>query len=468
MTTQHKVGHFSSGELSYDAMGTAMPPNRRAWPVEVAMLERLLKAVGIRSLRLVLWDGQQVNAPAPASDGVLKGSSGTPQAGAVPLATFHIPDRNVLYSLIANPAVTFGDGYAAGLVQIDGDLVRWLENGYRGIAAAPPGWLRKWITACINRPRRNTLSGSHDNIHSHYDIGNDFYRLWLDEQLLYTCAYFPEQDISLEASQIAKMDHVCRKLRLRPGQTVVETGCGWGALSLHMARHYGVKVKAFNISHQQILYAQQRAEQEGLADRVEFIEDDYRHAAGTYDAFVSVGMLEHVGIDNYAALGAVIDRCLKPTGTALIHTIGRNKPRWMDPWIEKRIFPGAYPPTLRQMMDLFEPFNFSVLDVENLRLHYALTVRHWLARFEQHRDEVARMFDDRFVRTWRLYLAGSIAAFTTGTLQLFQVVFNRGTSNEVPWTRGHLYAPESDPLHVEVVPGASLSRERLEGEHAKL
>jgi cyclopropane-fatty-acyl-phospholipid synthase len=287
--------------------------------------------------------------------------------------------------------------------------------------------------------------GSQQNIHHHYDMGNEFYRLWLDAEMLYTCAYFPEPNASLEAAQIAKMDLVCRKLRLRPGQTVVEAGCGWGALARHMARRYGVTVKAYNISNEQIAYSRERAKAEGLEGRVEYVEDDYRAIAGTYDAFVSVGMLEHVGPDHYQELGRVIDRSLTEQGLGLIHTIGQNVAAPMSPWFLKRIFPGSYPPTLREMMALFEPFEFAVLDVENLRLHYAKTCENWLNRFEHNRDRIREMFDERFIRTWRLYLSGCVANFSIGDLQLYQVVFSRPTNNLIPLTRSHLIADTGTP-----------------------
>ncbi|HEY1492598.1 MAG TPA: class I SAM-dependent methyltransferase, partial [Steroidobacteraceae bacterium] len=179
---------------------------------------------------------------------------------------------------------------------------------------------------------------------------------------------------------------------------------------------------------------------EGLADRIEYVEDDYRNITGQYDAFVSVGMLEHVGVKNYTTLGGVVQRCLGGRGRGLIHSIGRNRPAALQPWIEKRIFPGACPPALSEIMNVFEPWDFSVLDVENLRLHYALTLRHWTQLYEAASDKVREMFDARFVRMWRLYLAGSIAAFSTGKLQLFQVLFAPGDSNDIPWNRADIYA----------------------------
>jgi cyclopropane-fatty-acyl-phospholipid synthase len=198
-------------------------------------------------------------------------------------------------------------------------------------------------------------------------------------------------------------------------------------------------VRAFNISHEQIVYARAWATREGLADRVEFVEDDYRNITGRHDVFVSIGMLEHVGAGHYTELGKVVQRCLTPDGRGLIHSIGRDRPWPLNAWIRKRIFPGAYPPTLREMSRIFEPCGLSVLDAENLRLHYATTLRGWLERYEKSVERVEEMFDERFVRAWRLYLAGSIAGFTRGSLQLFQVLFARSGANAIPRSRAHVY-----------------------------
>ncbi|MDA8108602.1 MAG: cyclopropane-fatty-acyl-phospholipid synthase [Betaproteobacteria bacterium] len=394
----------------------------RAASIDARLLRRLLDALGRPPVRVDLWNGES-----------LATRDATP-------ATIRIHTRAALYGLLLNPELHFGDAYADGTVSVEGDLVQLLEDAYRVMPRGSSGLLRR-VSGWLNGERRNTPAGSRRNIHRHYDLGNDFYRLWLDRDMLYTCAYFSTRAATLEEAQTAKLEHVCRKIRLRAGETVYEAGCGWGAFALYAAQRHGAKVRAFNISREQVAFARERAKSLGLEGRVEFIEDDYRSMSGRCDAFVSIGMLEHVGREHYRELGAVIDRCLERDGRGLVHSIGRDRAEALNAWIGKRIFPGAYPPSLREMMDIFEPAGLSVLDVENLRLHYALTLRHWLERFEAARERVRAMYDERFVRTWRLYLAGSIAAFNAGALQLFQVVFNRSGENDVPWTREHLYPP---------------------------
>jgi cyclopropane-fatty-acyl-phospholipid synthase len=374
-------------------------------------LGRIQQAVAPSPLRFVLWDGHAIGPDDR------------------PIATITVKNRTALYKWLWNPDLNFGEGYMSGAVEVRGDLVQMLEAVYRAMGDSQP---RPWW---MPEPS-NTLNASRENVHHHYDIGNKFYQLWLDRQMLYTCAYFPTPDATLEAAQIAKMALVSRKLRLKPGERVVEAGCGWGSLALFMAREHGVYVTAFNISREQIAYAREQARAQGLSDRVEFIEDDYRNVRGACNAFVSVGMLEHVGLPDYSTLGDVMNRVLTDDGRGLLHFIGRNRPAPLNPWIAKRIFPGAYPPTLVEVFErILQPLGFSVLDVENIRLHYAKTLEHWRERFLRASDQVTEMFDETFLRAWDLYLAGSEVAFITGSLQLFQVVFARGGTNAIPWTR---------------------------------
>jgi cyclopropane-fatty-acyl-phospholipid synthase len=352
-------------------------------------------------------------------------------------AIVKICDRTALWQLLLNPGLHFGDLYSAGRIRVNGDLLIVVDEAYRFLAKVET----RWRLLGRSRIQAPTLTDSKRNIHHHYDIGNEFYELWLDrEALQYTCAYFAEPTMTIEQAQQAKMHHVCRKLRLEPGETVVEAGGGWGGFAIFMAKNYGARVRSFNISHQQIVYAREWAKREGVDHLAEFVEDDFRNITGAYDVFVSIGMLEHVGAGNYKELGALMSRTIGKQGRGLVHSIGRDRPAPLNAWISKRIFPGAYPPTLREMMDLFEDTGLSVLDVENIRLHYAETCRAWLTRFEENVDTVRTMFDEAFVRAWRLYLAGSLKAFEHGTLQLFQVLFAPSTATNVPWTRAHVYA----------------------------
>ncbi|WP_303904792.1 SAM-dependent methyltransferase [Thiohalomonas denitrificans] len=396
---------------------------RDALRIERRLLQRLAGSMGDPPLLIRLWDGSEIRlgGRAPVDVGIT------------------IRDRGALWRMLLHPELYFGDDYSTGRIEVNGDLVQFLETLFLSRPPLASDGFMEQLRNRFSRASCNTMAGSRQNIQHHYDLSNDFYSLWLDERMQYTCAYFATPEASLAEAQVAKLDHVCRKLRLKPGETVFEAGCGWGGLARHMARHYDVKVRAFNISREQLRYARARAREEGVEDRVEYVEDDYRNITGTCDAFVSVGMLEHVGVEHYRELGEVVNRCLREDGRGLIHSIGKNRARPMTPWIERRIFPGAYPPTLGQMMEIFEPREFSVLDVENLRLHYARTLDGWLERFEARQDEIERMFDRSFVRAWRFYLASSLASFSTGSLQLFQVLFTRPRNNAIPWTRAHLY-----------------------------
>ena len=413
------IGNSNALGLNTGAVSTC----GRVTELDRWLVKAALKRAGNPEVTIRLWNGETFHTSAKPFPNIIE-----------------ILSRKTLWRLLFNPELQFGDAFSGGSVRVEGDLIRVLETLYRGIQhSVPPGSFSSKLSGLINHVPTNSRERSRAHIHHHYDLGNDFYQLWLDPKMLYTCAYYPHPQATLEEAQTAKLDHVCRKLQLKSGQCVVDAGCGWGALAIHMAKHYGVTVQAYNISHQQILFAKEKASEVGVADKVNFIEDDYRNITGNFDAFVSVGMLEHVGIEHYHELGRVASNVLRKGGRGLIHSIGRNAPAANNPWIERRIFPGSYPPSLSEMARIFEPHAFSVLDVENLRMHYAKTCEAWLQRYESVVDTVREMYDEAFVRAWRLYLAGSVAAFTTGSLQLFQVVFAQCKDNSIPLTREHLY-----------------------------
>ena len=392
-----------------------------------AMIRWIMKCVGNPRILIRLWNGDEFAVTEERS-----------------VACLEFRERRAILELLRSPSVGFGECYSEGLLEVHGNFLAFAIEVTGAITRKrEQRYFGPKIRSLLRALSSNSLTRSRHNVRHHYDLGNDFYKLWLDERMVYTCAYYDEQATTLEQAQVAKLDHVCRKLNLQPGQKVIEAGCGWGALAMHMAEHYGVNVIAYNNSSEQVAFAKERAAALGLDDRVSFVEDDYRNIDDRCDAFVSIGMLEHVGIANFKTLGALIKRSLKPEGIGLIHSIGRSHPQPMDPWIVKHIFPGGHVPSLSEMMAVFEPQKFSVLDVENLRLHYARTCAAWLQNFENETDKVAEMYDEEFVRMWRLYLAGSSAGFQAGTLQLYQILFAPRGSNNVPWTRRYQYPEQS-------------------------
>ena len=394
------------------------------------LVNKMVDVVGNPPVRISLWDGVEVTPPCDE-----------------PVAELVYHDRSALLKTILDPELNWGDLYCSKRVEFDGDMAKFMQTIYIGmLERGKPSLARKTIKWLGHRRIFNSFDKAKENIYHHYDIGNDFYKLWLDQAYMqYTCAYFPREDMTLEEAQNAKLHHICRKLELKAGDHVVEAGCGWGGLARFMATHYGVHVTAYNISRQQIKYARQRAQDEGLTEQIDYVLDDYRNIKGQFDVFVSVGMLEHVAIRDYEELGKVIKRCLKTGGRGLIHAIGRTTPGPMNAWIERRIFPGAQPPALSEMMQVFEPNLLAVNDIENLRLHYSRTLQFWAQRFEQHREQITELMDEEFVRAWGLYLYGSIAAFNAGKLQLYQVTFTFPQNNKITWSREHLYALQSEP-----------------------
>lgn len=399
-----------AGPASGHAPGRLRPvtPAGRASPLDRWLLEKLVHAARGAPVRFWLWDG----TTCAASDDI-------------PVGTVRIGSRAALLKLIRDPDVGFGEGYTDGDVEVDGNFNALVDEAARALArgAPAPGRLRRWVGhtvgAGIDRARSNA---SH-----HYDLGTDFYGLWLDDQLVYTCGYFATPGVTLEQAQREKMDRVCRKVRLHPGLRVFEAGCGWGALARHMAREHRCFVRAWNVSHAQVEEARVRAQADALGSHLDYVEDDWRHIDGHCDVFVSVGMLEHVGPARYRELGDVIDRCLdRRHGRGLLHFIGRDAEARPSRWTDRYVFPGFYLPTLREVLGrVLEPHGFSVTSVENLREHYALTLTHWQDRFERAAPEIAVRFGDRFTRLWRYYLAGAHAGFAAGYLQLFQVAFAR-------------------------------------------
>lgn len=353
-----------------------------------------------------------------------------------------IKNASALSRLMANAELALGELYVDGLIAIDGDdidglLALVLQNlrrhGFK-TGAAPPGM------RLFEAPRReiNDRKRAERNVAHHYDISNELYRVFLDEDLQYSCAYYETGAETLEEAQDAKKELIAAKLCLRPGLSVLDIGCGWGGLALHLARTRSVNVRGITLSQAQLPVARVRAQAQNLAAQTEFVLEDYRGTKGAFDRIVSVGMFEHVGRGHYDEFFRKIASLLAEDGVALLHTIGRaDGAGATSPWIDRYIFPGGYIPALSEIMPAVERAGLYVTDIEVWRLHYAYTLRAWRERFEARLDDVRAMFDERFCRLWRFYLAASEAAFRYGGHEVFQIQLAR-RQDAVPRTRRYL------------------------------
>lgn len=362
------------------------------------------------------------------------------------VAQVAIRDPRALRQLCLNPDLALGEGLMNGTIAlIDTTLDDFLRIILQNRAAGDqPGWIKTANNARFHTRRfiqRNTPERARANVAHHYDMSDDLYRLFLDEDMQYSCAYFTDPDMSLEDAQAAKKAHIAAKLYLSPGQHVLDIGCGWGGMALTLARDFDVHVTGITLSENQLGTAQARARAEGLQDRVTFRLQDYRNVTETFDRIVSVGMLEHVGVPNYDTYFAKVADLLKPDGVALIHTIGRSAPPMPhSSWLNKYIFPGGYVPSLSELAGPMERSGLWQTDIEVWRLHYAYTLRHWRKRFEANIDTIRDMYDDRFITMFRYYFAICIAAFEQQMQGVYQIQLAH-RRDAVPLTRDYLYRP---------------------------
>ena len=275
-------------------------------------------------------------------------------------------------------------------------------------------------------------------VSSHYDIGNDFYKLWLDETMSYSCGYFKHEDDTLYQAQKNKVDYILEKLYLKEGMTLLDIGCGWGFLLIEAAKKYKIKGTGITLSEEQYKECQKRIKEEGLSDYLEVRLMDYRDLPSDgkmYDRVVSVGMLEHVGRENYQLYLDCVSKVMKDGGLFLLHFISALKEHPGDPWIKKYIFPGGSVPSLREVMNCMAEDNFHTQDIEDLRLHYNRTLLCWEKNFKDHIEEAHTMFDERFLRMWDMYLSACAATFHNGIIDIHQILMTKGINNDLPMTR---------------------------------
>jgi cyclopropane-fatty-acyl-phospholipid synthase len=333
-----------------------------------------------------------------------------------------------------------GEAYMLGEVDVEGDLrellrlglaLKFYENGL--------GLWRKFLVLCAYLTNGSTPERCQKDIARHYDLGNDFYALFLDKTMTYSCAYFKNDDDSLEAAQTNKYEHIARKLMLKRGERLIDIGCGWGGMLIYAAQKYGVTGVGNTLSRNQYEYANRKIRELGLTGRIEVLLQDYRQCTGEFDKLVSIGMFEHVGKRSIPVFMQKVSGLLKKGGLGLLHTIGKEIYSPTDPWITRYIFPGGYLPDLPEIVQNMGLVELSILDVENLRMHYSRTLDHWAENYEKNVERVRAMFDDVFVRMWRFYLLSCSAGFKYGFIRLYQILFSNGLNNELPMTREHIY-----------------------------
>jgi len=361
-----------------------------------------------------------------------------------PQVTMRITDPKLYRTLVTNSELAAGEAYMDGTMRFEEgshlrDFLELFSINRLSLGNYPIQKALRAVKMKFRRKQQSNRQGqARQNVSHHYDLGNEFYKLFLDKNLLYSCAYFRSPEDTLEEAQRNKLRLLASKLDLKEGQSVLDIGCGWGDLALYLAALKNVKVTGVTLSHEQQALASERAQKMGLSDRVEFRLQDYREVPETFDRIVSVGMFEHVGVTHYDEFFSKLNALMPDDGIALIHSIGHMSPPGMaSSWLRKYIFPGAYSPALSEVFEVIEQNHLWCMDLEFLRVHYATTLKHWCDRFETNRDSVVDMYDERFARMWEFYLISCEFMFRTGSQLVFHMQLSR-TRDAAPITRDYV------------------------------
>jgi cyclopropane-fatty-acyl-phospholipid synthase len=409
-------------------------------------------------ITLKLWNGASIRAGTDAASG--------------PDSPFTLVFRSpeVVWSMVlGRDPLALADAYFRGDLDIEGDffaalnikdhldalqmppaeklLAAFTALRLRMLNAAAHHTEKLFAPSDAPRIKAHSKAENRDAIHFHYDVSNEFYALWLDRAMVYSCAYFENPDVDLDTAQQAKLDHICRKLSLRPGEKLLDIGCGWGALVIHAALHYGVQAQGVTLSPQQLKVARERIEQAGLSGRVSVELLDYRDLPGQalYDKVASVGMFEHVGLKNLPVYFSTVNRLLKPRGLFLNHGITHDTEGWQPnvstEFINRYVFPDGQLDTISNVQRAMERAKFEIADVEGLRPHYAMTLRHWVARLERNRAQALQYVNEATYRVWRLYMSACALQFESGEIGIYQILASRRSAGipDLPLTRRHLY-----------------------------
>jgi len=371
--------------------------------------------------------------------------------GEGPCVNIKLTDKSLHWKFLVNPGLYIGNAYTDGTLIIQSgtlkDLLEILLISEMRLEGSTASELLRRFKGFIHRKDViNRISKSRQNVQHHYDLSAELYDQFLDSDRQYSCAYFRNKQDDIETAQLNKKQHLASKLLLKPGQKVLDIGCGWGGLAIYIAQHFDVEVTGVTLSDEQLKLAQKRVRQAGLQDKVKIKLLDYRHETEQFDRIVSVGMFEHVGLPHYKEFFEQVERLLKDDGLALIHTIARQtKPTTINEWMRRNIFPGAYLPTLSQLSPIFEQLDLWLTDFENLRLHYAKTLVHWNDRFQTNRNRVKKTYDEKFCRMWEYYLQSCEMGFRHSGLTVFQMQIAKHI-DVVPMTRDYIFETEHDMI----------------------
>jgi len=362
-----------------------------------------------------------------------------------PVVRIRFTNQSIEQKIFRNPNLYFGEGYMNEDIIIEKgtieQLVDIVTGSYDSFLSNNSFYKYYEYFSSIFKPLQqiNKLSKSRKNVAHHYDINENLYKLFLDKDLQYSCAYFHNQNIGLDQAQSDKKKHIINKLEIKESMNVLDIGCGWGGMAIEIAKSTRAKVKGITLSENQFATASKRAQEEGLNDKVTFALQDYRSESETYDRIVSVGMFEHVGIKYYNTFFKKTYNLLNDKGVFLLHTIGqRGKPTATSPWIRKYIFPGGYIPSLSDIIVETEKQNLNITDIEILRLHYAYTLSHWYNNILKNKEKIIKMFDNRFFRMWEFYLLSSKYSFINMGNVVFQIQIAKNINN-LPLTRNYIY-----------------------------
>ncbi|PTV99568.1 cyclopropane-fatty-acyl-phospholipid synthase [Halanaerobium saccharolyticum] len=341
-----------------------------------------------------------------------------------------------------SPQLKLAEAYMEEKINFEGDIKNLIETAGDNVFELMEEIKKYKVDQPLNFQTSDSLAEEEEGVRKHYDLGNDFFKLWQDETMTYSCAYFKDENDELKKAQLQKLDHVLKKLNLKPGERLLDIGCGWGSLALRAAEKYGVGVMGITLSKEQEIEAKKRAAEAGLADKIEIRRQDYRRLAEEeqkFDKIVSVGMFEHVGKDNIPQYFEAVDKMLKNRGLSLLHSITHLKEKPTHPWLQKYIFPWGYIPSLREIVWELPEKNFHLVDVEDIGYHYSLTAERWLDNYEEVSQAVKEKFDDHFYRMWQTFLMGAVFTFRFASTSVHQLLFSKGKNTDLPLTRDYIY-----------------------------